>query len=115
MLLRVSPVSSRSFKLIVMEVASGFGELEVSSVAAGGAGVLVFAISSWDGNAGAFADASGLVSAGVGEIMESSGGGSPEPDAAGVVDGCGLATSIKVARRRRVTMTVSPASLAMPP
>src|SRR6266852_3282017 len=102
MLLRVSPVSSRSFRLMVMDVESGFDGLEFASVVAGVAGGLASAISSADGKEGAFGDGSAFFSAGPVVTGGSSGGGSPEPGAAVGGTVCGLATSMKLITRRRV-------------
>src|SRR5579859_6156896 len=102
MLLRVSPVSRRSFKLMVMEVASELGEPVDASVAAGGAGGFACANSSAEGKDGAFGETSAFLSAGSAVAGGSSGGGSPEPGAAVVGAICELATSLKPATRGRV-------------
>src|SRR5207249_11868230 len=93
MLLRVSPVSRRSFRLMVMEVASGFGEFAAASGVADDAGGLACANSSAEGKGDGFDDALSFFSAGTGAAGGSRGGGSPEPGAAVAEADCGLATS----------------------
>src|ERR1700757_178025 len=115
MLLRVSPVSKRSFKLMVMEVAAGLEGLEFALAVADAAGGITCANSSPEGNAGVFGEASAFSAAGAGAATESSGGGSPEPGAAVAGTDCGSATSWVEATGCRVTMMVSPASVEMPP
>src|ERR1700720_1826674 len=105
MLFRVSPVSNRSFKLMVMEVKSGSDGLESAWGVGVGAGGFACAISSADEKDAVFGEPSAFCSAGPGMLGDSSGGGSPEPDAEGGGAGCALATSVTSAIRRRVTIT----------
>src|SRR5258708_19156641 len=104
MLLRVSPVSSKSFKLIVMEVESGLEGLEFASVVADGICGFACANSSAEGKAGVFGADSAFFSAESALAGGSSGGGSPEPGAAVVGAGCGLATLTQMQDRRTSQM-----------
>src|ERR1700720_1799175 len=92
-LLRVSPVSRRSFKLIVIEVDSGFAGAAAVSAPGEAAGGLACANSSADGKDCVFGEASAGSSGTDCAAGGSSGGGSPEPGAAAPEFVCGLAAS----------------------
>src|SRR6266436_4284089 len=79
MLLRVSPVSSRSFKLIVMEVESGLEGLEFASEVADGTWGFACANSSAEGKAGVFGAAPAFFSAESALAGGSAARGSREP------------------------------------
>src|SRR5260370_41610228 len=108
MLLRVSPVSSRSFKLIVMEVEPGLEGLEFASVVAEGTCGFACANSSPEGKAGVFGATSAFFSAESALAGGSSGGGPPGPGAAVVGAFCGLATSTKLKDPRAGSVDVAP-------
>src|SRR5260370_17718660 len=93
MLLRVSPVSSRSFKLIVMEVESGLEGLEFAYVVADGICGFACANSSAEGKAGVFVEASAFFSAESPLAGGSIGGRAPEPGYSSVIAQCVFATA----------------------